>query len=149
VSSLFSTTVHSTGLAFSYDTSQMADPVLLLAQTRAHAQAAKDELNGAILHDNELKIGWGKTVPIPLAPLYVAPNFAGTAAAVAQRGQLLSNAARARAALELVALQRPHGRHVTSRPRSKFHRCKGVQLLCCIGQPLYINVQPTTDIARK
>ena len=31
---------------------------------------AKDELNNAVLHDNELKIGWGKTVVLPHVALY-------------------------------------------------------------------------------
>ena len=45
-------------------------------QKREDAQRAKDELNNIILHDNELKIGWGKTVVLPAVPLYTP---AGTA----------------------------------------------------------------------
>lgn len=41
-------------------------------QTRADANRAKDELNNVMLHDNELKIGWGKGVAIPAAPLYTS-----------------------------------------------------------------------------
>ncbi len=41
-------------------------------QSRAAASRAKDELNGIILHDNELKLGWGKAIVIPSAPLYTA-----------------------------------------------------------------------------
>ena len=40
-------------------------------QTREDAVRAKDDLNNVILHDNELKIGWGKGVAIPSAPLYL------------------------------------------------------------------------------
>ncbi|KAK9797001.1 hypothetical protein WJX73_002827 [Symbiochloris irregularis] len=40
--------------------------------TRADANRAKDELNNVMLHDNELKIGWGKGVAIPAAPLYTS-----------------------------------------------------------------------------
>ena len=106
--------------------SQAAEVALQLAQTRAHAQAAKDELNGAMLHDNELKIGWGKTVPIPLAPLYVAPNFAGTAAAVAQRGQLdleLGSSPRLRSTRRFTA--NPTNDSSVIGPRSNRLRCKG------------------------
>lgn len=34
------------------------------------------ELNGAMLHDLELKIGWGKAVQLPAEPLYTATNMA-------------------------------------------------------------------------
>jgi hypothetical protein len=27
-------------------------------------------MNGIMLHDIELKVGWGKAVPIPLVPIY-------------------------------------------------------------------------------
>jgi len=102
------------------------DTLLLLAQTRAHAQAAKDELNGAIMYDNELKIGWGKTVPIPLAPLYVAPNFAGTAAAVAQRGQPSSERSSFSGAQSVVyCCAATLMKYINSfRPCTKCHKCK-------------------------
>lgn len=38
-------------------------------QTREGADAAKDTLNGVMLHDNELRIGWGKGVALPSVPL--------------------------------------------------------------------------------
>lgn len=31
---------------------------------------AKEDLNGILLHDNELKIGWGKAITIPPVPMY-------------------------------------------------------------------------------
>ena len=43
-------------------------------QNRAGADKAKAELNGILLHDLELKIGWGKSVVIPPAPLYTAAS---------------------------------------------------------------------------
>ena len=43
-------------------------------QTRAGADKAKAELNGILLHDLELKIGWGKSIVIPPAPLYTAES---------------------------------------------------------------------------
>jgi len=46
------------------------------AQTRPAADRAMAELNGALLHELELKIGWGKAVQLPLAPLYSASNMA-------------------------------------------------------------------------
>ena len=48
------------------------------------------ELNGAMLHDLELKIGWGKAVQLPAEPLYTAINMAAggarTGVAVAPPG---------------------------------------------------------------
>ncbi|KAL3151330.1 hypothetical protein ABBQ38_013163 [Trebouxia sp. C0009 RCD-2024] len=38
---------------------------------REEAQRAKDDLNGIMLHDNDLRIGWGKSIPIPAAPMFV------------------------------------------------------------------------------
>lgn len=40
-------------------------------QNREEAQRAKDDLNGIMLHDNDLRIGWGKSIPIPAAPMFV------------------------------------------------------------------------------
>lgn len=40
-------------------------------QNREEAQRAKDDLNGIMLHDNDLRIGWGKAIPIPSAPMFV------------------------------------------------------------------------------
>jgi hypothetical protein len=43
-----------------------------------------DAMNGVILHDYELKVGWGKSVPIPLVPIY--PPEAVAAAKAAMHG---------------------------------------------------------------
>jgi hypothetical protein len=51
------------------------------AQSRDAADAAKAELNGVMLHDLELKIGWGKAVAIPAAPMYTAASVFATPAA--------------------------------------------------------------------
>ncbi len=42
-----------------------------MLQNRQEAQRAKDDLNGIMLHNNELRIGWGKAIPIPSAPVFV------------------------------------------------------------------------------
>jgi len=42
--------------------------------TRDAAQAAKDSLSNKILHDQELRIGWGKAVPLPAVPIYPPPE---------------------------------------------------------------------------
>jgi hypothetical protein len=39
-------------------------------QTRPDAEAALKALDGLVLHDMEMKIGWGKAVPLPPVPLY-------------------------------------------------------------------------------
>ncbi|KAK9825189.1 hypothetical protein WJX81_005170 [Elliptochloris bilobata] len=49
--------------------------------TRPSADRAMAELNGAMLHDLELKIGWGKAVQLPPEPLYTATNMAAGGAA--------------------------------------------------------------------
>lgn len=62
---------------------------MVLLQTRESAQNAKDELNGIMLRDNELKIGWGKAVTIPPAALAggAAPALPlGLAALAAAKG---------------------------------------------------------------
>lgn len=52
-------------------------PITLCAlQSRGAAARAKEELNGVLLHQQELKLGWGKAVAMPSTPL-----FAGTASA--------------------------------------------------------------------
>ncbi|DBA82509.1 TPA: hypothetical protein ACH3X2_000737 [Trebouxia sp. C0005] len=48
---------------------------------REEAQRAKDDLNGIMLHDNELRIGWGKAIPIPSAPMFVLNPPGGVAPA--------------------------------------------------------------------
>ncbi len=52
-----------------------------LLQTRAGADRAKADLNGAILHDLELKLGWGKSVQLPPVPLYSASTAGAPAGA--------------------------------------------------------------------
>mmetsp|Transcript_16329 Transcript_16329/g.48953 ORF Transcript_16329/g.48953 Transcript_16329/m.48953 type:complete len:1001 (+) Transcript_16329:302-3304(+) len=37
--------------------------------SRGHAQRAKDELDGVVLHDQDLKLGWGKAVTLPARAL--------------------------------------------------------------------------------
>ena len=37
---------------------------------RHDAERALESLNGLILHDYEMKIGWGRSVPLPLLPIY-------------------------------------------------------------------------------
>lgn len=54
-------------------------------QSRGGAARAKDELNGVLLHQQELKLGWGKAVAMPAVPLY-----AGTAAGTPAKGEQLS-----------------------------------------------------------
>lgn len=54
--------------------------LLCVMQTRAGADKAKAELNGILLHDLELKIGWGKSIVIPSAPLYTAASVGVSAA---------------------------------------------------------------------
>lgn len=48
-----------------------SDSHQLPLQNREEAQRAKDDLNGIMLHDNELRIGWGKAISIPSAPMFV------------------------------------------------------------------------------
>ncbi|KAJ3679191.1 hypothetical protein LUZ60_017202 [Juncus effusus] len=40
---------------------------------RADGQAAKDEMQGVIVYDNEMKIGWGKSVSLPSQALAAPP----------------------------------------------------------------------------
>lgn len=61
----------------SYDCAK-AESVFLL-QTRAGAEKAKDELNGIMLHDLDLKIGWGKAVVLPPIPVYTQSGKGGLA----------------------------------------------------------------------
>lgn len=57
-----------------------------MVQTRESAQNAKDELNGIMLRDNELRIGWGKAVTIPPTALAATPMPVGLAALAAAKG---------------------------------------------------------------
>jgi hypothetical protein len=50
-------------------------PVLLsccpaVLQQRADAEAARKGLDGLVLHGMEMRVGWGKAVPLPPVPLY-------------------------------------------------------------------------------
>ena len=54
--------------------------LLLAMQNREEAQRAKDDLNGIMLHDNDLRIGWGKAIAIPAAPMFVLNPPGGVAA---------------------------------------------------------------------
>lgn len=58
------------------------DVVVLVGQTREGADRAKAELNGVLLHELELKIGWGKSVTIPPVALYTAASVAAGGKAV-------------------------------------------------------------------
>ena len=64
-------------------------------QNREEAQRAKDDLNGIMLHDNDLRIGWGKAIPIPAAPMFVLNPPGGVApvrgAAIGPPGALTSS----------------------------------------------------------
>ena len=66
-------------------------------QNRADAARAKDELNDVMLHDNELHIGWGKSIPIPAQPMFVLAGHGGSqltqpkGAAIAPPGFMASN----------------------------------------------------------
>jgi len=42
--------------------------------TRDGAQAAKDNLNGKLIHEFEMHVGWGKAVPLPALPVYPPPD---------------------------------------------------------------------------
>lgn len=39
-------------------------------QQRADAEAARKALDGLVLHGMEMRVGWGKAVPLPPVPLY-------------------------------------------------------------------------------
>lgn len=43
---------------------------VLPAQQRADAEAARKALDGLVLHGMEMRVGWGKAVPLPPVPLY-------------------------------------------------------------------------------
>ena len=48
-------------------------------QTREGAERAKEELNGALLHELDLRIGWGKAVVLPPIPMYTSSGVGGLA----------------------------------------------------------------------
>jgi U2-associated protein SR140 len=39
-------------------------------QQRPDAEAARKALDGLVLHGMEMRVGWGKAVPLPPVPLY-------------------------------------------------------------------------------
>lgn len=55
-----------------YSDSSVGSTVLL--QARKHADAAVENLHGSLLHGAELKIGFGKAIPIPPQPIYPRPQ---------------------------------------------------------------------------
>jgi hypothetical protein len=42
----------------------------VLLQQRPDAEAARKALDGLVLHGMEMRVGWGKAVPLPPVPLY-------------------------------------------------------------------------------
>lgn len=52
-----------------------------MPQRREDAEKAQQQLNGIMLHAVELRIGWGKSVPLPAVPLYV-PGLGTSAGAL-------------------------------------------------------------------
>ena len=42
--------------------------------TRSSAEKAKEEMDGRILHGLDLRIGWGKSIPLPSTPLWPPAN---------------------------------------------------------------------------
>ncbi len=53
--------------------------VVAVAQSRGHAQRARDELDGVLLHDQDLKLGWGKAVTLPSRALNQSSGMSGSA----------------------------------------------------------------------
>lgn len=47
-------------------------------QRREDAARALDAMDGMILHDFELRIGWGKSMTLPMAPVWPGPNMGVT-----------------------------------------------------------------------
>jgi U2-associated protein SR140 len=58
---------------------------------RDEAQAARDEMQGVIVYDYELRIGWGKAVSLPAQALPAPPP--GQMAIRAKEGATVSNVA--------------------------------------------------------
>lgn len=48
-------------------------PTAHLLQTRPDAEKALNAMDGIVLHDNELRIGWGKSIPLPAVPCWPPP----------------------------------------------------------------------------
>lgn len=65
----------------------------MLTQTRQAAERAKDELNGVLLKDVDLKIGWGKAVVLPPMPLYTASGAGGLSHMIAAAKQAVAQVA--------------------------------------------------------
>ena len=57
----------------------MQNGVMAVAQSRGHAQRARDELDGVLLHDQDLKLGWGKAVTLPSRALNQSSGMSGSA----------------------------------------------------------------------
>ncbi len=53
--------------------------VVVCAQRREDADLAIRKLNGLVLHEYEMKLGWGKSVPLPPAPIYDGSQGAANA----------------------------------------------------------------------
>lgn len=47
-----------------------AAPAPAVSQQRPDAEAARKALDGLVLHGMEMRVGWGKAVPLPPVPLY-------------------------------------------------------------------------------
>ena len=75
-------------------------------------------------------------MPIPLAPLYVAPNFAGTAAAVAQRGQLRPAQLMLLPRMEWLLCSHPHRTMPANEASLELLLMCGRVKVCYFGQPL-------------
>ena len=57
----------------------MQKGMVAVAQSRGHAQRARDELDGVLLHDQDLKLGWGKAVTLPSRALNQSSGMSGSA----------------------------------------------------------------------
>ena len=69
-------------------------------QTRKDADKAMIGLNGILLHDFELKIGWGKAVPLPPTPLYTLAGGSAPAAVAGGSGGVPSTGFSSRPGVE-------------------------------------------------
>ena len=72
----------------------------VLMQTRKDADKAMIGLNGILLHDFELKIGWGKAVPLPPTPLYTLAGGSAPAAVAGGSGGVPSTGFSSRPGVE-------------------------------------------------
>jgi len=51
-------------------------------QKREDAARALESMDGMILHDFELRIGWGKSMTLPMAPVWPGPGMGANAAQI-------------------------------------------------------------------